>query len=475
MMATQASALQGANSPTVEQFLNNLDMDHSFGEGTVLELLEVLQQNLTMADMMALVMGNMAPVGRLRGRLQEFVRTRALDGQEATPDNIQIGVTRMNSEMEPFIEEFTRDTPNQHNVDIIATIQRISSEAATRFISSTLDESLLDYPNEIRLIMNNFLQQIAAAFIYVLGSEHDAVSYFQLRMTAYLSQGSPELSAFGMPVILANVQAFMNARTITEQDVMPYMVYQENTPAVPRAAQESAARVATTASNPVQSTPSSVAMPVDSCSMARGGEEDRKSESSDETMEFEDAIEVQEPARAVQDLSPGARSTAPTQQPARPAAIPIGGTTARPMRRSSPAEALAMDADNWQAHVDPEWIPVITQDITRQRRQTPQAPLSDAYLTGMPSKRIKLSQDRKPAVGHDTRPLVSNLLQRAVRSVGASPVTSEERFTNDIQTSPGLSEACDEQIKSVIRQRLRQDPDYDAQKFPHTEDYFHKK
>lgn len=33
MMATQASALQGANSPTVEQFLNNLDMDHSFGEG----------------------------------------------------------------------------------------------------------------------------------------------------------------------------------------------------------------------------------------------------------------------------------------------------------------------------------------------------------------------------------------------------------------------------------------------------------
>lgn len=58
--------------------------------GTVLELLEVLQQNLTMADMMALVMGNMAPVGRLRGRLQEFVRTRALDGQEATPDNIQV-------------------------------------------------------------------------------------------------------------------------------------------------------------------------------------------------------------------------------------------------------------------------------------------------------------------------------------------------------------------------------------------------
>nr|XP_054769711.1 large proline-rich protein BAG6-like [Lytechinus pictus] len=465
MMATQASALQGANSPTVEEFLNGLDMDHSFGEGTVLELLEVLQRNLTMADMVAVVVGTMAPLGRIRGQLQEFVRRRVLDGQEATEDNIQIGVTRMNSEMEPFIEEFTRDTPNQRNVDIMATLQRINNEAATRFITSTLDESLADYPNEIRTIMNTFLQQIAATFIYILGSEHDAVSYFQLRMTAYLSQGSPELSAFGMPVILANVQAFMNARTITEQDIMPYIAYQQDTPTVPPAAVESRDRVEATA----QSTTSSVAISVESCSTAqvRGQEEDRKSESSDE-----DAIEVQEPVRTPRDP---ARNAEPTQQPNRPAGIPIGGAIARPMRRSSPAESHALDDDEWQAHVDPEWVPVITQDINRQRRQISQAPLSDAYIAGMPSKRIKLSQDRKPAVGHDTRPLVSNILQRAIRSVGATSVTSDERLMNDIQTSPGLSEACDEQIKSAIRQRLRQDPDYDAQKFPHTEEYFHKK
>ena len=38
-----------------------------------------------------------------------------------------------------------------------------------------------------------------------------------------------------------------------------------------------------------------------------------------------------------------------------------------------------------------EWVPVINQDIVRQRRQAPQAPLSDAYLTGMPTKRLKVS------------------------------------------------------------------------------------
>ena len=88
---------------------------------------------------------------------------------------------------------------------------------------------------------------------------------------------------------------------------------------------------------------------------------------------------------------------------------------------------------------------------------------------------LQLSQDRRPAIGHDTRPFVSNLLQRAIASAGVQPLTSEERLMNDVQTSSGLNDACDDQVKSAIRQRLRNDPDYDAQKFPKTDEYFHKK
>lgn len=43
-----------------------------------------------------------------------------------------------------------------------------------------------------------------------------------------------------------------------------------------------------------------------------------------------------------------------------------------------------------------DWVPIITRDVQRQRRQEPQPPFSDAYLSGMPSKRRKLINSAKP-------------------------------------------------------------------------------
>lgn len=43
-----------------------------------------------------------------------------------------------------------------------------------------------------------------------------------------------------------------------------------------------------------------------------------------------------------------------------------------------------------------DWVPIITRDSQRQRRQNPQPPFSDAYLSGMPSKRRKLITSAKP-------------------------------------------------------------------------------
>jgi len=43
-----------------------------------------------------------------------------------------------------------------------------------------------------------------------------------------------------------------------------------------------------------------------------------------------------------------------------------------------------------------DWVPIIARDTQRQRRQNPQPPFSDAYQTGMPSKRRKIVTTAKP-------------------------------------------------------------------------------
>lgn len=45
-----------------------------------------------------------------------------------------------------------------------------------------------------------------------------------------------------------------------------------------------------------------------------------------------------------------------------------------------------------------EWVPVISRDIVRQQREPPQPPFSDAYLSGMPAKRRKVSSRFNPSL-----------------------------------------------------------------------------
>uniref|UniRef100_A0A8C8ICE2 Large proline-rich protein BAG6 n=1 Tax=Oncorhynchus tshawytscha TaxID=74940 RepID=A0A8C8ICE2_ONCTS len=89
------------------------------------------------------------------------------------------------------------------------------------------------------------------------------------------------------------------------------------------------------------------------------------------------------------------------------------GVTA-PSQRASSGEnrgAVAMaaggreesggDVEPWAAAVPPEWVPIIRHDMLSQRKMKAQPPLSDAYLHGMPAKRRKVRSDIKERVRDD--------------------------------------------------------------------------
>ncbi|XP_061112048.1 large proline-rich protein BAG6 [Conger conger] len=60
---------------------------------------------------------------------------------------------------------------------------------------------------------------------------------------------------------------------------------------------------------------------------------------------------------------------------------------------------------------------------------------------------------------------LSEAVSRAARSAGVRPVSATDSLQEELE-SPELQEAYTEQVKSDMRKRLREDPDFSAQRFP---------
>ncbi|KAJ8245139.1 hypothetical protein GJAV_G00274720 [Gymnothorax javanicus] len=149
------------------------------------------------------------------------------------------------------------------------------------------------------------------------------------------------------------------------------------------------------------------------------------------------------------------------------------GDAAAPARETRGAVAMAAggreepggEAEPWAAALPPEWVPIISQDLQYQRKMKAQPPLSDAYLQGMPAKRRKMVQGEGPTLS------LSEAVSRAARSAGVRPVTTPDSLQEELER-PELQEAYTEQVQNDVRKRLREDPDFDAQRFPNTHRVF---
>uniref|UniRef100_A0A7N8XW14 BCL2-associated athanogene 6 n=1 Tax=Mastacembelus armatus TaxID=205130 RepID=A0A7N8XW14_9TELE len=106
-----------------------------------------------------------------------------------------------------------------------------------------------------------------------------------------------------------------------------------------------------------------------------------------------------------------------------------------------------------------EWVPIIRCDMITQRKMKAQPPLSDAYLHGMPAKRRKTGQAGGSLLS------LSDAVGQAARTAGVKPITSAERLQDDLDTQE-LKESYAEQVKTDIKKRVREDPDFNSQQFP---------
>lgn len=154
--------------------------------------------------------------------------------------------------------------------------------------------------------------------------------------------------------------------------------------------------------------------------------------------------------------------------------------------------SVVAGSEPWHSHLPSTWLPVITRDIARQRRQNLQGPYSDAYISGMSSKRRKLIAETKPP--SDVPSLISDGVRQAFHSTGINPASASssnsnagasntvttngavtlDELANTISDDAALQSSYCEAMKSSIRERLAKDPDYDAKRFPNCTKYFEK-
>ncbi|XP_058457530.1 large proline-rich protein BAG6 isoform X4 [Malaya genurostris] len=183
--------------------------------------------------------------------------------------------------------------------------------------------------------------------------------------------------------------------------------------------------------------------------------------------------------------------------------IPVGARNSQLLPPLPPARkeddevlpSVVVGSEPWHTHLPPTWLPVISRDITRQRRQIPQGPYSDAYISGMSSKRRKLIAETKPP--SDIPSLIASGVRQAFHSTGINsnsfgntgnstnnagtsntavnggPVTLDE-IANTISDDQALQSSYCEAMRTSIRERLAKDPDYDANRFPNCSKYFEK-
>ncbi|GIY32249.1 hypothetical protein CDAR_451442 [Caerostris darwini] len=133
---------------------------------------------------------------------------------------------------------------------------------------------------------------------------------------------------------------------------------------------------------------------------------------------------------------------------------------------------VVLGSDSWHNSVPRDWVPIIARDVQRQRRQATQAPLSNAYLSGMPSKRRKIMTNGNPTLLEPSNSALSEMLLQAMSSANVKPIENIDELKKDILENSALQTSFNKHMKNVIQDRLQCDLDYCSERFPNSEKYF---
>lgn len=112
--------------------------------------------------------------------------------------------------------------------------------------------------------------------------------------------------------------------------------------------------------------------------------------------------------------------------------------------------------------------------------QSPQPPYSDAYISGMSSKRRKVLMSKKSSTS--AQQMLAEDVRGAVQSTSKSAASSSTQGTSSsapalddvvaaISNDPTIQSAYREEMKANLSQRVKNDTDFESDKYPNSSKY----
>ncbi|XP_052472302.1 large proline-rich protein BAG6-like isoform X1 [Carassius gibelio] len=405
---------------SIAQFIQRLSQTSNIftpGTGDAMgffgDLLALVCQNFSMVDMVLLLHGQHHPLGRIQPHLAQFFTEHFLQGREPTEANITAAADDLIAELEEYITESFSSIAVRDGVDITQTNRAFLRQQLAGIATHILHCTDQTFGPRLLQLCNRALFECLALNLYCLNGEQSALTaVINHRIRTMSAEVNPSLVNWLTSMMTMRLQVILEHIPITEEQITHYIIRTQSEESVERSIQDP----------------------------------------EPQNMEMGDSLSPT-PATTAEEALASSQEAGAVGGPAREGEGAIGG------------EETGSDAEAWAAVLPPEWVPIIRQDQISQRKIKAQPPLSDAYLLGMPAKRRKMVKSDGPKLS------LSEAVSQAAKSAGVMPISVPNALQGDLE-KPELQEAYSEQLKSDIKKRVKEDPDYNSRRFPNTHQVF---
>lgn len=461
-----AGVMRGQQSTnTVAHFLRNLpNFTYTTGdfprESFLFDLFMTMAEHMTFRDLMALFFGQPEVFNPLHEHLRTFARQRVLAGGDFSQGSVRSGTLSLVNQAVPVLNSALAEASIRPNVDFVATM--------ISFIHQRLHDIVVligapgENPNFGHLIMEQMRHSLTQGTALALSCFTDGTTSLERLFLTQLRRVSdgvhPAVQQWTINTSLARLRTLVSTINMDQLNptIQPLLMDTErgrsfmavwnaemeeamDTDAPSSASHAAAATTATTAATAA----AAAAVPTASAATAASSEEE---------------------AMIVEEV--GAEST---NAGGRRMLERLRQEVAHRNVKEEPEANLdvVLGSELWHDEVPREWVPVIARDIQRQNRMTT-APLSEAYIAGIPAKRRKLATGNRP--NSNPQILLRDTMERALRAANVSAVSEISSSTSG---RTELSVALLPELRRLGTARIDRDADFEAERFPNAEKYFH--